>query len=142
MFGDKGSPDWPEFEAAPRADMYLELIARAALAEQEAWRLTKNARREAWYSFVNDAFRRASGPVYRWIRQGPRVAPAQPVLAAPFSPGPQGSLDRMDEFWWGLWGRPLGPPQSVYRWLRHVLHLPRPPPLRPITPARIRAVLV
>ena len=37
----------------------------------------------------------------------------------------------------GLWGRPLGPQQSVYRWLRHVLHLPRPPPLRPITPDRI-----
>ena len=67
----------------------------------------------------------------------------QPILLRDPSEaaGPQGCIDDLDKYWWGLWGRSAKDSYPTDRWFGHLHALQPPPAPVPITADMLRRVL-
>ena len=54
-------------------------------------------------------------------------------LDSNLSPGPQGTLEALDDFWWGLWGREEPESYNIDRWVGYLHALPPPPEPEPMS---------
>ena len=124
----------------PRA--YLEELLREAVRQVEATtREINDRRKEGWHKWVDQSLNMGSGPLYKWIRTGPKQPPEPFVPGEGERRGPQAKVDRIDEYWWGLWGANLRQRYDVQRWVKHLRDLPPMAPPGDFTVQQLLRVL-
>ena len=93
----------------------------------EARKEEKQARRDKWHQWTAEQEQRGSGNVYRWIRDGPRVAPT-PTAAqgtdGKWRHGRTQAVAASDAAWWAIWGKPQASKPLSDNWLQHLRELP------------------
>ena len=118
------------------------LILEAQREYDHALSAARAARSESWYRWCNECLATCSGPVYRWIRNGPREHNPYPATVGQGeTPGPQALIERLDAYWWGLWASPQPTECDMLRWTRHLARLSPYPAHTPLDVARLRRVL-
>ena len=120
-------------EATARTLPGLLAAAKAEAAEAETeWR---RLRHDRWFAFCTDAWLARQRDIYRWIRQ----EKAAPVPADSDLP-PLGSwqdLQRLDDYWQGLWGRDPGE-LELATWTAPLAELQGMDELPPLTGAALQ----
>ena len=128
---------------APERRFVEELLTRAKVEFEAAAAADRAGRRQSFKEWADQIGTPGSAAVYKWIRNG--AARLQPVPvrdpSGPDRAGPQGNLDAMDRFWWGLWGRPERDHYETDRWFGYLQALPRPPPPSPLTGRDLQRIL-
>ncbi len=88
-------------------------------------------RRDRWHTSCNDPKQQAK--VFRYVRQGPVLHRAPPAVGwNGHPPGKASQLAEVDDWWWQLW-KPAEIHIQPERWMAALDHLPKFPPIVPIT---------
>ena len=133
---------WRGLLAAPLTRAWATgLTGRADDALETLLADDRQRRTDSFHQWAGQISTAGSAPVYKWIRNGPSRLRPLPVDPGTRSPGPQGCIEAMDDFWWGLWGRPAADEYHTDRWFGHLWALPRPPPPAPLTAQRLDSAL-
>ena len=83
---------------------------------------------------------RRSGPLYRWIRNGPQQV-AVPAARSEGESGAAADLRATEEWWWNLWSPKVRKEPLVEQWLLPLDRLTPFPALHDITADQLRQAI-
>ena len=121
--------DWQRKLGALHSKAQAEMLLREA---QEELRIAladlRQGRRDRWHTWCSAAMARRSGPLYRWIRNGPQPV-TLPSAKLCGDSGACADLRATEDWWWNLWSPSVPNEPLVEQWL---LPLERLTPFQPL----------